>query len=152
MVTKSDITGRGIGKERRRFGRFAARLPLDTVRDDLGEGCDSPAARCRMKLRDFSLGGLRAESPVRLKRNERLTLRLPPSGKHPPLELTGRVAHCRRDSDRYQVGVEFCQTRAEPTASPWWQLPRLFSIASQVTEEGLEPLAPGAGPPRDLRR
>ena len=152
MVTEPDITGRGIGKERRRFGRFAARLPLDTVRDDLEEGCDSPAARCRMELRDFSLGGLQAESPLRLKLNERLTLRLPPSGKHPPLELTGRVAHCRRDRDRYQVGVEFCQTRAEPTASPWWQLPRLFSVASQVTEEGLEPLAPGTGPPRDRRR
>jgi hypothetical protein len=59
-----------------------------------------------------------------------VTLRLPPNGRHRPLELTGRVVHCRRQEDRYQVGIQFAQTR-EAAASPWWQLPRLFSVAHE---------------------
>jgi hypothetical protein len=120
-------------RERRRFGRFATRLPVATLRDDLVKRGQPPQmAQCRLSLQDFSLGGLRAESAVPLKVNERLTLRLPASGSHPSLELTGRVIHCCRREDRYQVGIEFCQTRPEPTASPWRRVYRLFSMACEI--------------------
>ena len=84
-----------------------------------------------MQLRDFSLGGIRAESAVPLSVNELLTMRLPPQGAHPPLELTGRVVHCWPQEKQYQVGIEFCQTRPEPTASPWHRMFRLFSMAAE---------------------
>jgi len=127
-------------RERRRYGRFAARLPVVTRRDDLTKSAAPPPphAECRMQLRDFSLGGIRAESATPLAVNEALTMRLPPHGCHPPLELTGRVVHCWPREDRYQVGIEFCQTRPEPTASPWHRMFRLFSMA-------VEPPAPATG-------
>jgi hypothetical protein len=132
MVTQSVNARRSAGAERRRFDRFATRLDVSTWRDDLAtDGRAKRAARCRMELRDFSLDGLRAESPVRLRVNERVTLRLLPNNTHRPLELTGRVVHCRRQEDRYQVGIQFAETRESATASPWWQLPRLFSMAHE---------------------
>ncbi|MCX5649324.1 MAG: PilZ domain-containing protein [Planctomycetota bacterium] len=131
MGAPSGNTRRSAGRERRRFDRFATRLDVSAWRDDLAaSGLAKRSAQCRMELRDFSLDGLRAESPVRLKVNEHVTLRLPPNGRHRPLELTGRVVHCRRQEDRYQVGIQFAQTR-ESAASPWWQLPRLFSVAHE---------------------
>lgn len=130
MVRDCENEGWDAARERRRFGRFATRLPVITRRDDLRtRGDDARSAQCRLQLQDFSLGGLRAETSVRMKVNERLTLRLPPTGSHPALELTGRVKHCRRQEDRYQIGVEFCQTRPEASASPWRQVSRLFSVA-----------------------
>ena len=123
-------------RERRQFGRFGTCMPIGTRRDDLlKRGQAEHRAQCRLRLQDFSLGGLRADSPVALKINERLTLRLPASGTHPPLELTGRVVHCRRQQDRYVVGIEFCQTRKDAAASPFWQLPRLFSLAYDYADE-----------------
>ncbi len=130
MVTDTDNRRRGSTRERRRFGRFATRLPISTRRDDLVKrGQASGRARCRLHLQDFSLGGLRAESPIPLKVNERLTLRLPPSGTHPALQLTGRVVHCHRRNERYQVGIEFHQTHEDAATSPFHHLPRLFSVA-----------------------
>jgi hypothetical protein len=82
-----------------------------------------------MRLHDFSLDGLRAESAVPLKTGEHVTVRLPPSGGQRPLALTGRVVRCRRENGGYQIGVQFAQTHEEVAASPWWQLPRLFSLA-----------------------
>jgi len=125
------------GRERRRFGRFAAQLPVITRRDDLTKrGQPSRIAQCRLQLQDFSLGGVRAESAVPLKPNERLTLRLPPTRPGIPLELTGRVVHCRRRDERYPVGIEFCQTRPEVTASPWHGVSRLFSLAFAPPDDG----------------
>ena len=137
MVRQS--TSAAPTRERRRYGRFAARLPVATRRDDLAKrAAPPPQAECRMQLRDFSLGGIRAESAIPLTVNEVLTMRLPPHGCHPPQELTGRVIHCWPQEDRYQVGIEFCQTRPEPTASPWHRMFRLFSMA-------VEPPAPATG-------
>jgi len=113
-------------RDRRHHNRFATRLSVATIRQDLGPGGSS---RCRLQLQDFSLGGLRAESPVRLKVNERLRLHLGPDGVQAPVELTGRVRHCHRLDDRFQVGIQFCQTGPELGTSPWRQLPRLFSVA-----------------------
>jgi hypothetical protein len=132
MGASSGNARRSAGRERRRFDRFATRLDVSAWRDDLAaSGRAKRSAQCRMELRDFSLDGLRAESPVRLKVNEHVTLRLTPNGRHQPLELTGRVVHCRRQEDRYQVGIQFAQTRESAAASPWWQLPRLFSVAHE---------------------
>ena len=139
MVSDSTNKTWDASRERRRFGRFATALPIATSRDNLLKQGRSPRlARCRLQIQDFSLGGLSAESAVPLKINEHVTLRLPSSGSRPAAELTGRVVHCRRRSNRYQIGVEFCQTRSEPTASPWYRLSSLFSLASQFpTETGL---------------
>jgi hypothetical protein len=109
-----------------------------TIREDLGL---EEASRCRLQLHDFSLGGLKAESPVRLKVNERLRVRIGFNGVHTPLELTGRVRHCRRLQDRYRVGIQFCQTGDEPAGSPWRQLPRLFSVAYRGGRRPQEPEA-----------
>jgi len=145
MVARSGNTSRRSeeGRERRRFGRFTTRLPVMTVRDDLAaRGQQRRAARCRLELQDFSLGGLRAASAVRLKVNERLTLRIPPHLQQPPLELTGRVIHCERNDDRYQVGIEFCHTLGRQEGAPWRHLPRLFSLAGTAadTPRALNPL------------
>jgi len=130
MIKEDENDRWNPARERRRFGRFATQLPATTRRDDLRtRGGDDRSSFCRLQVQDFSLGGLRAEGPVPLKANERLTLRLPAHGQHPALELTGRVRHCLRQEDRYQIGIEFCQTRPEATSSPWRQVSRLFSIA-----------------------
>jgi hypothetical protein len=134
MVTKSKSESLSSAKERRRFGRFATRLPVATYRESLtGASPTRRLGHCRLQIQDFSLGGIRAESSVPLKVNECLTLRLPPSGTRPAAELTGRVIHCRRREDRYQVGIEFCQTRSDVTASPWHRVSSLFSLACQFS-------------------
>ncbi|HUX00145.1 MAG: PilZ domain-containing protein [Phycisphaerae bacterium] len=135
VASKASGSGNAV-KERRQFERFATRLDVQARRDDLTPRAQtSRTAQCRMALCDFSLDGLRAECPIRLKTGEHVTVRLPPNGAHPPLELTGRVVHCRRQHDRYQIGIQFSQTRQGATESPWWQLPRLFSLAHSTAEE-----------------
>jgi hypothetical protein len=130
MVANSSQKRRTRQAERRRFGRFTTRLPVTTLRDDLvARGQDVGAAKCRLEVRDFSLGGVLADCPVRLKVDEQLTLRLPPHDRRPPVEMTGRVKHCRRQDDTYRVGIEFCETPARASGSPWPQMPRLFSLA-----------------------
>lgn len=130
MINHSSNNRRYAGQERRRFVRFSTCLPATTLREDLivADRTDR-SVRCLLDLQDFSLGGLMAESPVRFKRYERLTLRLPPHGIQGPLELTGRVIHCKRQDQRYHVGIEFCQTRPDLTSSPWVLLPRFFEVA-----------------------
>jgi len=137
MINHSSNNRQYGGRERRRFVRFATHLPVTTLREDLivGDRTDR-AARCNLDLHDFSIGGLKADSPIRLKMNERLMLRLPPNGVHGPLELTGRVVHCKRQESRYEVGIRFCQTRADPTASPWLKLPRFFKAAYEASAKG----------------
>jgi len=130
MVNDPETESWSGQRERRQFGRFGTRVPISTRRDDLlKRGQAERRAQCRLQMQDFSLGGLRADSPVPLKVNERLTLRLPDASTHRPLELTGRVVHCQRREQRYVVGVEFCQTQKDLAASPFCQLPRLFSLA-----------------------
>lgn len=137
MVADSESRSWSGACERRRFGRFATRLPIATRRDDLlKRGQANRRARCRLQLEDFSLGGLRAKSPVPLKVNERLTLRLPASGRRPALQLTGRVIHCHRRDKGYQVGIEFRQTHEDVATSPYRQLPRLFSVAFSAVGNG----------------
>jgi hypothetical protein len=136
MDGKPKNESRSGSRERRRFGRFSTRLPVATSRDNMvKQGQPARLARCRLQIQDFSLGGLSAESAVPLKVEEHLTLRLPSSGVRPPAELTGRVVHCHRHSDRYQIGIEFCQTRPEAAASPWYRLSSLFSMASQFSDD-----------------
>ena len=137
MAASESNSRRATGQERRRFERFDTHLDVAARRDDLAPRAPgrTRAARCRMQLRDFSLDGLRAESAVRLKTGEHVTVRLPPNSGRLPLELTGRVVHCRREHDRYQIGIQFVQTREGAVASPWWQLPRLFSLAHDADRQ-----------------
>ena len=113
-------------QERRQFGRFATHLTAATVREDLQA---RGAGGCRLEVQDFSLGGVGAESPLRLRPNERLRLRLGADGIRAALELTGRVRYCRRLEDRYQVGIEFYQAESGAAGAYWRHLPRLFSLA-----------------------
>jgi len=139
------VTDRAMSsnQERRQFGRFATRLPVRTQRDDLAKrGQAQRRAECRLQLRDFSLGGLRAESSIPLKVDERLTLHLPPVGRQAPVRLTGRVIHCRRRDDRYSVGIAFHETDAPTDLSPYRYLPRLFSMAADF-EGKVRPIANG---------
>jgi hypothetical protein len=136
MVTESKPETVGSDQERRRFGRFATRLPIATCRDSLAkQGRSQRLAFCRLQIHDFSLGGLKAACTVPLKVNEPLTLRLPPVGLRPQAELTGRVVHCHRQDNRYEVGIEFCQTHKDVAASPWLRLSSLFSLAAQFPTE-----------------
>jgi hypothetical protein len=122
----------GRMKERRRFGRFSARMPCRTRLDDSApDSAHDRRAACRLELRDFSLGGMRVESPKPLKVNDRVTISLPPSGRHPPVHLTGRVIHCRRQAKGYDVGIEFHEQGSSPRQSPYVGLPRLFSMAAE---------------------
>jgi len=130
MGTDRKTHNPGRMKERRRFGRFNARMPCRTRLDDSTP--DSPPDRrqaCRLQLRDFSLGGMRVESPEPLKVNEQVTVSLPPSGRHPSVHLTGRVIHCRRQAKGYDVGIEFHEREPGLRQSPYVGLPRLFSMA-----------------------
>lgn len=137
MVSDSKFGTETPSQERRRFGRFATRLPIATSRESLAKrGQSRRPASCRIQIQDFSLGGVRAECSVPLKVDEQLTLRLPPIGCRPPAELTGRVIHCRRHENRYQIGIEFCHTRPDPMASPYHRLSTLFSLASQFPSDG----------------
>jgi len=118
--------------ERRRFGRFAARMPLRAFREEAsGEARRGKGSATRLRLRDFSLGGLRLESPRPLKVHERVTVSLPPGGRHSPVHLTGRVVHCRPRADRYEVGIQFHDRERGLRRSPYVGLPRLFSMAAE---------------------
>jgi len=131
MVTERN-TERGKTKERRRFGRFASQMPVRTRRDAPSARPEEPGAvPCRLQLRDFSLGGVRVESPRPLKVDEQVTVSLPPGGRHPAVHLTGRVVHCRRRDDRYDVGIQFHEREADALRSPYLGLPRLFSLAAE---------------------
>ena len=132
MVRPTKASSSDNANERRRFGRFATQLLVSTSRDSLPKrGHSRRAAKCRLRIQDFSLGGVRVESPVPMRVNEHLTLRLPPVANRPSAALTGRVVHCRRLQSCYQIGVEFRQTSAEPTASPWYRISSLFSLAAE---------------------
>lgn len=132
MVTDCKSQHGGKGKERRRFGRFASRLPVRTRVD-----ASAPSKQngehipCRLQLRDFSLGGLRVESPRPLEVNEPVTVSLPPGDRHPAVHLTGRVVHCCTRDDGYEVGIQFRERERDPQRSPYLGLPRLFSMASE---------------------
>ncbi|MBL7140049.1 MAG: PilZ domain-containing protein [Planctomycetes bacterium] len=132
-------------EERRHFGRFVTQLPVRTQRDDLAKRLQADRrTECRLQLRDFSLGGLRAESAIPLKVDERLTLHLPPVGRQPPVQLTGRVIHCRRQDNRYSVGIAFHDTKPAADLSPYRYLPRLFSLAADFAGE-VRPIPNGRG-------
>jgi PilZ domain len=136
METDSGHNGGGRKCERRRFSRFATRLPVATRRDDLvTRGQSASRANCQLRLYDFSLGGLRGESTVALKASERLTMKLPPTATQPAIELTGRVIRCCRQDKRYHVGIELCQTDSNPMHSPFRQMPRLFAVAMDYAQE-----------------
>jgi hypothetical protein len=141
MINASDRNS-GRPAERRRFARFETQVPVTTRRDDLlAKGQSASRSCCRLRLQDFSLAGLRAESSVPLKARERVTLRLPPTATQPEMEITGRVVHCRRQDKRYNVGIELCQTREDPLSSPYRQLPRLFSMAVDYAVDGVAEVA-----------
>ena len=127
-----------LDDERRQFRRFPMRLLIQARRDDLSDAEPAPDARPRpeqgvtLEVTDFSLGGMRGTCPLALRRDERLTMIMPPFGTRPQLEMTGRVVRCMRGDDCFDVGIEFGQTRDEPEASPWVRLPDLFYMAGET--------------------
>jgi hypothetical protein len=137
MDSVNRVQVRPHDNERREFKRFAMRCQVQARRDDLlepssaGAG-DAPESNVALEVRNFSLGGMRGGSPLALRRDERLTLSMPPFGTRPQIEVTGRVVRCHREQDGFDVGIEFCQTGDEPESSPWLRLPDLFYMAGET--------------------
>ena len=114
-------------QERRRFRRYAMQLNARTHRDDLKQAGQKPADYvCSVDLNDFSLGGLGVTTSAPLKKKENITVMIPPYGSRPRIDLTGRVVYCRQQTSGYEVGIEFCQTKADIETSPWLRMPGLF--------------------------
>jgi hypothetical protein len=127
--------------DRRQFRRFPLALLVQAVRDDLlplpveATQDARPETVVNLDICDFSLGGIRGFSSVGLKPQERLTLNMPPFGTRPELRMTGRVVRCHRELDRFDIGIEFCHTHEEATASPWLRLPTLFYMAREHPQQ-----------------
>ena len=124
------------GDERRQFRRFPMALPVLARRDELAGGQElaeaaRPERTVNIEVQDFSLGGIRGSSPVALRRGEALTVSVPPFGTRPEVDVTGRVARCQRLGGRFDVGIEFCQTREAPESSPWLRIHELFYLAGE---------------------
>lgn len=123
------------GSERRQFRRFPMALDVQAHRDDLGDGeasKDRPEAALSLKVRNFSLGGMRGVSVMPFRRDERVTVKMPPFGTRPRIAVTGRVVRCDRADDGWDVGIEFCQTHEEPESCPWLRIPDLFYMAGET--------------------
>ncbi|MDP6381443.1 MAG: PilZ domain-containing protein [Phycisphaerae bacterium] len=121
--------------ERRQFRRFTMEISASTLRE-VREGPKS-AAKPRaftVDLQDFSLGGLCVMSQKPLKKQEQLTVSIPPHGGRPRIDLTGRVVHCRREANRYAVGIEFAHTKQPFESSPWLRVPSLFRMAGTTKQ------------------
>lgn len=126
--------------ERRQFRRFPMHLLVQARRDDLvdREAADPqarPEESVSLELLNFSLGGMRGVSSLALRRDERLTLVVPPFGTRPEIDVTGRVVRCQRTDTGFDVGIEFCQTRDEPESCPWLRIPDLFYMAGETNKE-----------------
>jgi hypothetical protein len=63
--------------------------------------------RVTMALRDLSLGGMSAISPMPLACGERLTVYFPPLGTMGGWDAIGRVLRCMPSALGYRVAVEF---------------------------------------------
>jgi PilZ domain len=122
--------------ERRQFKRFPMQLVVHAQRDDLIDA-DAPSPDSRpeqnvtLEVENFSLGGMRGFSPTAMRRDERVTVVMPPFGTRPQLNVTGWVVRCERLESRFDVGIEFGQTRDEPESSPWVRIPDLFYMAGE---------------------
>jgi len=126
--------------ERRQFRRFPMYLGVQARRDDLGDqqastAAERPEQTVSLAVTDFSLGGLRGDCPMALRRDERVTVCMPPFGTRPQVNVTGRVVRCRRHKSSFDVGIEFCQTHDEPESSPWLRLPDLFYMAGETNRD-----------------
>lgn len=128
------------GQDRRQFRRFPLLLQVTAQRDVLARATDKvgagrPDGIVRLHVQDFSLSGLRGECAVALRQGEPVTVSMPPYGTRPEIGVTGRVARCQREGLRFDVGIEFCQTREAPGSSPWLLIPEIFYFAGQTTKE-----------------
>jgi PilZ domain len=80
----------------RAYIRHPSEFPIELGRDD-HPACD--------RLSDVSIGGLSCHSPEALGEGERVKVRI--AAVQPPFEAEGRVVWCRRDKERYRVGIAF---------------------------------------------
>ncbi len=115
-------------------------LQVTAQRDVLAQaadqgGAERPERTVHLHVQDFSLSGLRGESAVALRQGEPVTVSMPPYGTRPEIGVTGRVTRCRRQEGRFDVGIEFCQTREAPESSPWLRIHEIFYFAGQTTKE-----------------
>ena len=122
--------------ERRQFRRFPMQLGVTARRDDLldqhaPDVSERPEQTVALDVTDFSLGGMRGGCAMALRRDERVTVCMPPFGTRPQVTVTGRVVRCHREKDGFDVGIEFCQTCDEPESSPWLRIPDLFYMAGE---------------------
>jgi len=113
------------------------RLTVKARRDDLpgsppsSNDSSRPEETVSMDVLDFSLGGMRGRAGLALRPEEQVTVFVPPFGTRPNMDVTGRVVRCHRQEGRFDVGIEFCQTRREPESSPWVRIHELFYMAGE---------------------
>ena len=136
VMDSAQLAQHRTDEERRQFRRFPMQLFVQARRDDLAsseasEDSHRPEQQVTLEVKNFSLGGLHGASAMALRREERLTMTMPPFGTRPQLEVTGRVVHCQRNEDHFDIGVEFGQTHDDPESSPWMRLPDLFYMAGE---------------------
>ena len=120
--------------------RFFAAARHDDFLGDLADPAwGYPEGWGLLEILDLSLGGLHGVSNASLCTGETVTLNIPSARSAPPrLHVTGRVIRCDYQDGRFDVAVEFGQTRDDVEASPWHRLPELF----------LPGLQPESGRPR----
>lgn len=92
--------------DRRMFARKEVHAQIQAQRVD-----HSIAARRQprviLALRDLSLGGMSAISPMPLEYGERLSVHFPPLGEMGGWDAVGRVQRCVPSALGYRVAVEF---------------------------------------------
>jgi hypothetical protein len=92
-------------QERRKFRRSVVRMPVQAVRRSVSE--TDPRRLVGLHVLDVSRGGVGAVCQDSLERTEPLLLFFPPMGAGRGSDVSGRVVHCTRSSDRFAVGIVF---------------------------------------------
>lgn len=93
-------------EERRIFPRIDSAGQVESHRlDNTIEARQQP--KLTLYLRDLSIGGLSALSPMPLSRGERLAVFFPREGNRGGWDAQGRVLRCDQSTMGYRIAVEF---------------------------------------------
>ncbi|HZL36886.1 MAG TPA: PilZ domain-containing protein [Tepidisphaeraceae bacterium] len=100
------ISAQKSNEERRIFPRKDMAVPAPSRRvDNTLQARQNPALT--LYLRDLSLGGLSAISPLPLEQGERLNVFFPRQGNLGGWDALGRVLRCEPSTMGYRVAMEF---------------------------------------------
>jgi hypothetical protein len=80
-------------------------MPVQAIRRSVSES--DPNRMVGLHVLDVSRGGVGAVCQDPLDQTETLLIFFPPMGAGRGTDVTGRVVHCVRQSDRFSVGIAF---------------------------------------------